>query len=191
MTIKRIFAAAGGLAAVVLSGCAGMDWGSHLGHFNYGPEEKKNAVILIAGGAPEKCGANPTSIRLLADGDHSPMMAKRIMGFNSALDNIMYPAPHGVLMAMRVAPGHYRVFPYPSNAVNFPPVEIPVADITVGAGDVVYVGEMYLDRPCDFKSAVIYRDEFDRDMKLLKAQNPVLAQTAVQKRILVPRKEIP
>lgn len=192
MKFDRVLAAAGcGMAALVLGGCAAMDWGTHLAHFNYTADDRKDAVILIAGGAPEQCGANPTSIRLLADGNHSPLMASGSMGFNSKLDTSMYPDHQGVLMAMRVPAGHYRVFPYPFNAVNFRPVEIPIADITVSAGEVVYVGEMYLQTACDFTSVVTYRDEFDRDMKLLKAQNPALAQASIQKRILVPRKEIP
>ena len=192
VNMKRLFGAAStGLLALMLGGCAAMDWGTHLASFKYTPDDKNDAIVLVSAGSPESCGANPMSIRLLADGTHSPILATNVMGFNSKLDTGMYPDHQGVLMALRVPPGHYRVFPYPFNAVNFRPVEVPLADLTVGAGEVVYAGEIYLATACDPLTRVEFRDAFDRDLRLLKAQNPVLAQAAIQKRLMVARREIP
>ena len=183
--MKRIPAIAGAaIAMLALGGCAAMDWGSRLAKFNYTPEDKKDAVVLIAGGSRDYCGPNPTSIRILADGDHSPLNTKGIMGFNSALDTSMYKDHQGVLMAMRLEPGRYYAFPFPLNG-TLRVVAVPRADFTVAAGEVVYLGEIYLEAGCNLDNVISFRDEFDRDMAVLKAQNPTLAQTPIQKRILV------
>ena len=187
MSFRGIATAAGvALAAATLSGCAAMDWGSHLAAFKYTQDDRNDAVVLVAGGSREYCGPNPTSIRILAQGDHSPMTAKGITGFNSALDTSMYKDHQGVLAAMRLPPGNYYAILWPFNAVNFVPTTVPHANFTVKAGEVVYLGEMYLENGCDLKNRVSYRDEFDRDMAILKTANSALAHAPIQKRILDP-----
>jgi hypothetical protein len=63
------------------------------------------------------------------------------------------------------------------------PVRVQKAEFTVGAGEVVYLGEYFMPVSCVWNPSVEWRDQQERDLKLLGQKNPALASRAVTKRI--------
>ena len=180
--MKTIYKFTGAGIALALSGCAAMDWGTHLGAFKYTPGEK-DAVVIVGGGSATTCVGNPTSVRVLEEGQLSHLYVKGITGFNSPMDTSMYKDHQGVLTAMRLEPGSYYAVLWPFNGL-LKPIKPPHFKFTVAASEVVYLGELFFTDSCDLLNHVTVRDGFDRDMALIKAQNPDLAKVTIQKRVL-------
>ena len=179
--MKTSFKFAGAGIALVFAGCAAMDWGTHLAAFKYTPGEQ-DAVVIVGGGSATTCVGNPTGVRILEEGERSHFYVKGITGFNSPMDTSLYKDHQGVLTAMRLEPGSYYAVLWPFNGM-IEPIKPPHFQFTVAAGEVIYLGELYLGNGCDLNNRVTVRDEFDRDMALLKAQNPGLAKASIQKRV--------
>jgi hypothetical protein len=89
---------------------------------------------------------------------------------------------HGNLHAVKLAPGRYYVAAWIANPY-VKPVRVQKAEFTVGAGEVVYLGEYFMPVSCVWNPSVEWRDQQERDLKLLVQKNPALASRAVTKRI--------
>jgi hypothetical protein len=162
-----------------------MDWGTHLASFKYTAGEQ-DSVVIISAGSPSTCVHNPSGVRILADGDKSALYSvKGITGFNSPLDTSSFTNHQGLVSAMRLEPGGYYAMIWPF-AYTVVPKLVPRFHFTVAAGEVVYLGELFLDRGCDLQNFVTNNDEFERDIAILRVQNPTLAKANIQKRAMVP-----
>ncbi|MGN6525430.1 MAG: hypothetical protein ACTHL8_03510 [Burkholderiaceae bacterium] len=183
-TQRHLYAIGATTLAFALSGCGTMELNNHnLRSFAYTPGDHEQAVVIISGGSQTSCAGNPTAVEIQAVEDHSHFNIKGLLGFNGVLEKSMYPDHAGALGAFRLEPGDYRVFPWGLNAMN-KPTRVPEVDFTVKAGEVVYLGELYMDFGCALKNRVSFNDQFDRDLALLRQLNPALAAAPFEKRIL-------
>lgn len=140
------------------------------------------SFVVLSAGAPEKCIATSTFLRLKAATE--PYNSKDIAllsvdGYSVKSD---FADHHGNLHAVKLAPGQYYVAAWIANPY-VSPVRVQKAEFTVGAGEVVYLGEYFMPVSCVWNPVVVWRDQQDRDLKLLAQKNPALASRSVTKRI--------
>ena len=183
--MRKVLGLATICAAPSTAGCAAMDWSTHLAAFKYTPEDK-DAVLIISAGSPTTCVGNPSGVRILSDGDRSALYSvKGITAFNSPLDTSMFADHKGLVSAMHIEPGSYYAMMWPFN-YQIVPTQVPRFHFTVEPGEVVYLGELYLARGCDLHNEVVNNDQFERDMAILRVQNPTLAKADIKKRAMAP-----
>lgn len=93
----------------------------------------------------------------------------------------------GGLHAISLPPGNYYFAPYRKAFYRSLRLSIPRYDFSVTAGEVVYLGDFYLDSKahCDDAMSTSVRDEESRDINILAKSNPVLARSAIVKRISI------
>jgi hypothetical protein len=170
-------------AAFLLGGCATVDNRHGAEKFAYAPENPEEAVVILSLGATEKCFNYVTRLKLLpAAAPYSgPMIAS--LPVDSYVIKSEYTDHHGYLHVLRLKPGSYYLAPF----INNPRVKVSYAsraDFSVKAGEVVYLGEYFLEQACGLSTGGQYRDQADRDLELLKSKNPALSRANIQKRIL-------
>jgi hypothetical protein len=175
-----------GVAAVALAiaaGCGSVENRSGAQKFVYTQEQEKGAVIVLSAGANEKCFSFATRLKLLrADAPYNgPAIA--FLPVDSYAVKSEFSDHQGYLHVLRLPPGSYYLAPY----INNPALEmkeVPRADFSVSAGEVAYLGEYFLQRACGLSGSAVFRDQWERDMALLKARNPALAQAPIARRVL-------
>ncbi|HKS54184.1 MAG TPA: hypothetical protein VJS12_02800 [Steroidobacteraceae bacterium] len=140
------------------------------------------AFVVLSAGAPEKCFATSTFLKLKAATE--PYGGKDIAllsvdGYSVKSD---FADHHGNLHAVKLAPGQYYVAAWIANPY-VTAVRVKKAEFTVGAGEVVYLGEYFMPVSCVWNPSVEWRDQQERDLKLLALKNPALAGRTITKRI--------
>jgi hypothetical protein len=177
----RVIAAA--VLISFLAACASVENRTSAEKFTYSQNEKENAVIVLSVGAAEKCISFVTRLKLLASESpyNGPTLA--FLPVDSYVVKSEFSDHHGYLHVLRLKPGSYYFAPY----INNPALDmkqVPRMDFRVAAGEVVYLGEYFMDRSCGLSDSGALRDRSERDLALLKSKNPALAQAQVEKRIL-------
>ncbi len=189
MHVKKIAAAAAvALGIAALGGCAAFDPGNRLAEFKYAPGSNTDAIVIMSAGSAESCVGNPASIRVSQDGDRWHLNIETMFVANGVAEKSLFADHQGTVVVFHLPAGRHYVFPWPLNG-TLRVTETPRTDFTVAAGEVVYLGEVFIDSGCAWKNTVSYHDQFERDMAILKARNPAFAQAPVIKRVLTdPRK---
>jgi hypothetical protein len=170
------------IGVTVLSGCGTLQNRYGAASLPASEISADSSFVVLSAGAPEKCISTSTFLRLKP-------AAESYQGKDIALLNVDgyavksdFADHHGNLHAVKLAPGRYYVAAWIANPY-VEPVRVPKAEFAVGAGEVVYLGEYFMPVSCAWNPLVEWRDQQERDMKLLAQQNSVLAGRAVTKRI--------
>lgn len=140
------------------------------------------AFVVLSAGAPEKCIATSTFLKLKAATEPYGGKDIALLSVDGYAVKSDFADHHGNLHAVQLAPGRYYVAAWIANPY-VKPVRVQKAEFTVGAGEVVYLGEYFMPVSCVWNPSVEWRDQQERDLKLLVQKNPALASRAVTKRI--------
>ena len=63
-------------------------------------------------------------------------------------------------------------------------MQIPTFDFEVKSGETVYVGELFMTESCHLAKRFVVNDEYDRDIKRAREENPSIAAGTPMKRLL-------
>jgi hypothetical protein len=111
---------------------------------------------------------------------------RRHVLFKINVDNFFvksdYPDHQGSLSVFALKAGEYQLYPTVLRPF-LTPKQVPKAEFTVVAGEVVYVGEYFMTVSCRWSDYQELRDEEPRDMALIEAKNPKLAAMPKAKRM--------
>lgn len=105
---------------------------------------------------------------------------------DSLLPDSDFKDHRGYIYNATVPPGEYYFALYRKGTPSyFKGLVVPKYDVSVSAGEVLYVGEFYIQTQssCDYMTNTSFRDEEERDVPLLTTMNPSLSVTAIVKRI--------
>jgi hypothetical protein len=169
------------LATLLSTGCA-VDHGTRVSSFAYTTKEQTDGVVILSAGTQEACFGTAQQVFIQKIDDHYHLNIVGQITVNTKADKSMYPDHQGQLSVTRLPPGDYRVYQWPMGP--FVPKRMNEVDFSVSAGEVVYLGEFWWEPSCSSSFDVFYRDQFDRDLALLRTLNPALAAAPIQKRIL-------
>ena len=153
---------------------------------NVGKLTANDAVIVVSTGADQGCLKASSLLYVAPSG--SPYLKKVAAGFQ--IDGSLYKGDfhdhQGFLNAAKLAPGKYDAYVYVLHP-GLEPTQLPKFEFSIAAGETLYLGEFYLTVACQFSMSVGgFRDQQERDLALLRTQNPQLADRMIVKRIPEP-----
>jgi len=141
-----------------------------------------SGIILISTGAPEACNRAATFLTLQPTSASygEEVLARLPVDFSGVKSD--FPDHQGSLSALALKAGNYRV--YPALGGRYLATKVPEAQFAVSSGEIVYLGEYFIQVPCTTGNVSTFRDRQERDLALLRQMNPNLASMAIRKRIL-------
>lgn len=142
-----------------------------------------SAIIILSAGADKPCTQAATFLTIHEAG--APFNLRTIVeSFNvdGSFVKSDFPAHHGNLSAVKIKAGSYYIAPHIANP-NTRAVRTPIAEFSVAAGEIVYLGEFYVPVACGLNNQHIVKDQEARDLALLKQKNPAFANVKIIKRL--------
>lgn len=172
---------AASLLASVLAGCAAFT------NFN-APEKAKatppagSGIIILSTGAKERCFTAATELMIMSVSARSALdIAAGAMVDNYSVKSD-FSDHQGNVHVIALPAGEYLLYPNVLNPMLVS-TQTPKAEFEVKAGETAYIGEFYMTKACSWSNIMDFRDEFDRDMTMVRARNPAFADVKVEKRI--------
>ncbi|MDB5468688.1 MAG: hypothetical protein JWR84_248 [Caulobacter sp.] len=172
--------------ALLLGACASMpiqNWPQ-----NQRPPRANEARVIVTGGSPRACGG----LRIFKIGVSRPgnyVVLNRVAEANieGGMLKSHFADHYGRVNVISLEPGRYWIYPVADGALQNSGLP-PSFEFEVAAGELAYVGELFVDAPCGSMAARIgLFDQQDRDVAVLVSLNPAFAGVPVVKRIAQPR----
>jgi hypothetical protein len=134
--------------------------------------EADNARVVLSAGAREGCLAG-LEIVVARRGS---LFGGAYVFANAIQIRSDYSDHYGTLNVIQLRAGDYVVRSAGGGTAQ--------GDFTLHPGETVYLGELYSPQGCQTNNQIVMNDRWDRDMALLREQNPELAEQPITKRIL-------
>jgi hypothetical protein len=168
-------------STLLLGGCAAFDNAKRPEAFKLPEAGSGMATIVISTGAPQKCMAHATDLRIFkADKTYGLYGSTDSLSIDNYSVKSDFSDHHGYLSIVKLPAGPYYFAPYLLQPFATA-TRVPKAEFTVQAGDVAYFGEYFLTAHCGLSSRGEFRDQAARDLPLLEARNPALAKAVNRK----------
>ena len=174
------------LAAVLLLGaCASMpiqNWPQ-----NQRPPGPSEARIIVTGGTPRACGGGRVFLVGVArHGRYDNLSRVADANIEGGMLKSHFDDHYGRINVISVKPGRYILYPVGAAGLQNKGTP-PTWEFEVAAGELAYVGELFVDTPCgSMVGRVGLFDYQERDVAVLRSLNPAFADTPVVKRIATP-----
>jgi len=183
MRILRVMAAAA--MAVSLAGCNSM-FGNPTSIARLDVQQRQNAAtsatVILSAGVRETCFSSyPVMVDLVSAGTGKPLFH---FTANNEFIKPQLDENHGFIHAANVPPGQYYLT---LDVWAKQTTSAPVADLTLAPGDLVYLGEFFIDSSCAGFGAmdtVLIRDRAARDLAKAAELNPAINPADVEIRVL-------
>ena len=140
-------------------------------------------VVVFSAGAPERCVSFSTNLIL---GDRVSKKAVNpgpYLAVDAYVHKSEFSDHHGTLNALQLSPGAYMFTPYIMNPY-VKTVVAPTFEFEVAAGELTYLGELFMTASCGMNTSFVVRDYYERDMPLASARNPEFQGRVAVKRLL-------
>jgi hypothetical protein len=171
------------LCAALVGGCGAL--GNRLGPEKLSVAEvpADAAVVILSAGAPENCMQAATFLHIYpADVVFSLRTVITSFNVDGYAVQSDFPTHQGSLSVLQLKPGTYALVPVTASP-NVKAVKVPKAEFSIAAGEYLYLGEFWMPRACALQTTMVFRDQEERDMALLKQKNPAFANVKITKRI--------
>jgi hypothetical protein len=140
-------------------------------------------VVVLSAGAASRCIKAATQLNLALAGvpyGRSGIHAINVDNYTIKSD---FPTHQGNLSVFVLKAGSYQLYPSTLNAF-VQPTQVPKAEFSVKTGEVVYIGEYFMEVACQFTETFsTFRDQEARDIALLRQRNPRFGNRPVTKRL--------
>jgi hypothetical protein len=170
--------------AVLLSACASMpmqNWPQ-----NQRPPGPEEARIIVSGGSPRPCGGRVFLVGIAKPGNFNPLQRVAEANIEGGGLRSHFTDHFGRVNVISLRPGGYILYPVAAATLQNSGTP-PSYEFEVAAGELAYVGELYVDAPCGSLSGkVTMLDRQARDVAALEKLNPAFAGVPVVKRIAKP-----
>lgn len=173
------------LAAVLLLGaCASMpiqNWPE-----NQRPPSAGEARIIVTGGSPRSCPGRVFLLGISKPGNYLTLQRVAEANIEASMMKSHFTDHYGRVNVISLKPGRYVAYPVAAAGVQNSG-DPPAFEFEVAAGELAYIGEMYVYAACGSMSGrVAMIDRQERDVAVLVALNPKFAGVPVVKRIAKP-----
>jgi hypothetical protein len=140
-------------------------------------------VVVLSAGAAARCISAVTQLNLAPAGNPYGKGGIHAINVDNYTVKSDFPTHQGNLSVFVLKAGSYQLYPSMLNPY-FQPTQVPKAEFSVGAGEVVYLGEYFMAVACEFRQTVsTFRDQEARDIALLRQKNPRFGDRPVTKRL--------
>ncbi len=141
-------------------------------------------VAIFSTGAPDHCIATATFLRVFDAHTRKTVDSAPLIPVDVYVNKSEFSDHHGAVNAIALPAGDYYLSPWMANPYLVA-VKIPEFTFSIGAGETVYLGEVFMPVSCSRSTAFVITDQFERDIPLATAKNPAVAGHAPVKRLLV------
>jgi nitrous oxide reductase accessory protein NosL len=145
---------------------------------------EKSGVVILSTGAPETCVSMATFLKVFEASSKKQVDSAPLIPVDAYTNKSEFATHHGLVNAIALPAGEYYVSPWTANPYVVA-TKTPSFGFKVQPGETVYVGELFMPRSCGLSTALAVRDQYDRDMKLATEKNPLVAQRAATKRLML------
>lgn len=144
---------------------------------------KDKGVAVLSAGAPEHCISFSTFLILRDLASKKVVESIPSIAVDVYVHKSEFADHHGTINALQLAPGTYSLTPKIMNPyVNT--VVAPTFEFEIRAGEIAYLGELFMTASCGMKSSFVVRDYYERDMQIAVKKNPELSSQPATKRLL-------
>jgi hypothetical protein len=184
--MKSVFRATAVALSFVLTACGTIPNGT-------GPERLPvdfqpsagNGVIVFSTGAPDRCVSKATFLQVRHATTKVVLKTAPLVGVDVYTHKSDFADHHGTLNVLEMQPGTYLFTPWLANPY-FEATKTPTFEFEVRAGEVAYLGEVFMSRSCSSQTQFVLRDNYDRDMKVVSQKTASSALRAPVKKLLRP-----
>jgi hypothetical protein len=172
------------VSASLLAGCGSLNNRMAPEKLTASDLSSDSAIIIVSAGADKPCHQAATFLTIHEAG--APFNLRTIVetfNVDGAVLKSDFPDHQGNLSAVKIKAGNYYIAPHIANP-NTKAVRTPIAEFSVAAGEVVYLGEFYVPVACGLSNQHVVRDQESRDLALLKQKNPAFANVKIIKRLV-------
>lgn len=170
-------------AAIILTGCGSMQNRAGVDRLTAASfADSKRGVVLLSTGAPAHCVSFATALTVRNRKINKVVEVPPVF-MDAYVHKSEFAGHHGTINALQLEPGEYSFVPAVANPF-VQGVVTPTFDFEVAAGEVVYLGELFMTQSCGMNSSFIVRDYYARDIEMAKEKNPELGKQAIIKRLL-------
>lgn len=182
MRMARVLAAA---MAFALAGCNSM-FGNPTSVARLDVQQRQmaatSATIILSAGVRETCFSSyPVMVDLVSTQSRQPVIH---FTANNEFIKPQLDENHGFIHAANVAPGEYYLT---LDVWAKQTTSAPVARLSLAPGDLVYLGEFFIDSGCagfGSRDSVLIRDRAQRDLAKAAELNPGIDPAKVEVRVL-------
>ncbi len=135
-------------------------------------------IIILSTGAAKRCISTATFLSLKSNGS-GEIALFNVDGYAVKSD---FTEHQGSLHTLILPEGEYFLSPWIANPYVVSKSK-PVFKFQLNSGEILYLGEYYMPVACKFNNVSVFRDQYGRDMSLLKTKNPALVTDKVIKRM--------
>ena len=141
------------------------------------------SIILVTAGSPADCKAQVSHLRVYERASKIPVDGVPNIPVETYVNDTDSATSHGTINIFRLQPGKYYIYPVTVNALKSS-MQMPTFDFEVKSGETVYVGELFMTESCHLAKRFVVNDEYDRDIKRAREENPSIAAGTPMKRLL-------
>lgn len=140
-------------------------------------------VVVFSAGAPERCVSFVTNLILRDRVTKKAVDPDPYLAVDAYVHKSEFTDHHGTLNALQLSPGSYSLTPYVMNPY-VKTVIAPTFEFEVMAGEIAYLGEVFMTASCGLKTSFVVRDYYERDMSLAATKNPEFVGLVAAKRLM-------
>ncbi|WP_217638675.1 hypothetical protein [Nitrosospira multiformis] len=157
-------------------------------------DTKKTGVVILSTAAMQPCW-DEIALAELYDSSNKGVgwLGKRVM-MNHGSFISDFKTHYGTVSGLELKPGKYYFKPQisPTDYLSLgTKKEFDPVGFEVNAGEMVYIGELFLTNNCKRDSQLEVRDQYERDIEVAAKQNPSLIKQKPVKRLMELRGQIP
>ncbi len=141
------------------------------------------SVILVTAGSPADCKAKVSHLRVYERTSKMPVDGVPNIPVETYVNDTDSATSHGTINIFRLQPGKYYIYPVTINVLENS-IQLPTFDFEVKSGETVYAGELFMTQSCRLTKRFVVNDEYDRDIKRAREENPSIAAGTPRKRLL-------
>jgi hypothetical protein len=143
----------------------------------------EQGVAIFSVGASEPCISFSTAVLVWNGTSHQRVSEIPGIFINNGFQKSDFSDHQGAVNAVTLKPGTYY---FQAAGVNpyFQTTSAPTMFFVIAAGETTYIGEIYLPAACATRFKFEIRDNFERDMAIVRQRNPHALARTPNKRIM-------
>ena len=167
---------------ILVPGCASINNRLDPSRISLTQVPSNSGIIIISAGAPKRCVTTSTFLKVLPATSKYNNAPIALLGVDSYALKSDFADHQGNVHTLALPAGDYYLAAWIANPY-VTALRVPKADFSIRAGEVVYMGEYFMDVACAWNTVSNYRDQRERDLLILRIKNPELGNTTIITRI--------
>jgi len=149
-----------------------------------GMKSQERGIAIFSVGAKEACTSFATGLYVEDETTGQRVGSVPAIFIDNTFQKSDFSDHHGMVDAITLLPGRYVLKTATVNPM-FRTVKTPSAHFEIRAGESTYLGELYMPLSCQmFRGMFTVHDRFDRDLAVIKQNQPRLLERPLVKHIM-------